>query len=177
MTDNDMRVRIETPLGVLVVEADLEKAPLTAAHFLDFARRGWLSRSTIYRIVTADNCEKMPKIEVVQFGWHPRSPGEKPPMPPVPHEPTNQTGLRHRDGTISLARLEPGSGTSAFFVCLGDQPQLDEGGSRAKDGQGFAAFGRVIEGRDTLTALARLATTTEWLATPIPISGGPEEGD
>lgn len=180
MTDKASRVHIDTPRGVFTVEVDLEAAPLTAAHFLKFAREGHLAHSAIYRIVTAANCEREPKIEVIQFGWYPRSPNDKPPMSPVAHEPTGHTGLRHRDGTISLARLEPGSGTSAFFVCLGDQPQLDQGGARSTDALGFAVFGRVVAGRATLTGLAELATATEWLTSPIPISGrlvGHDEAD
>ena len=171
MTRARPRVRIGTPCGEFTVEIESAAAPLTSAHFLRFATEGHLSHSSIYRIVTAANCEREPPIAVIQFGWLPKSADTRPPLPPVPHEPLGKTGLRHLDGTISLARLEPGTGTSAFFVCLGDQPQLDQGGERAADGHGFAAFGRIVEGREVLDAVASLARETEWLTDPIPING------
>lgn len=171
VTGGKPRVRIGTPCGAFTVELESAAAPLTAAHFLRFAAEGHLKGSTIYRIVTPANCEREPAIAVIQFGWYPRSADERPPLPPVPHESFGKTGLRHLDGTISLARLEPGTGSSAFFVCLGDQPQLDEGGGRAADGEGFAAFGRVVEGREVLDAIASLAREKEWLPDPIPVDG------
>jgi peptidyl-prolyl cis-trans isomerase A (cyclophilin A) len=166
------RALIETPCGSLVVAVDLGAAPRTAAHFLEFVRRGHLeTRSRIYRIVSKHNCDRAPAIEVVQFGWVPAEAGESPPLPPVPHEPTNETGLRHRHGTLSLARHGPGTGTCAFFLCIGDQPALDQDGARASDGVGFAAFGRVVEGWDVLAALHRMAGESEWLSEPLPIAG------
>lgn len=172
MTGCKPRVRVSTPCGSFTVELESAAAPLTAAHFLRFAAEGRLNGSSIYRIVTPANCDRAPAIAVIQFGWFPKSADERPPLPPVPHEPSGKTGLRHLDGTISLARLEPGTGTSAFFVCLGDQPQLDQGGERAADGQGFAAFGRVIEGRKVLDAIAACAGEKEWLADPMMVDGG-----
>ncbi len=74
-------------------------------------------------------------------------------LPKIEHETTEQTGILHRDGVISLARSEVGSATGGtFFICIGDQPSLDMGGGRAVsgDGQGFAAFGRVIKGMDVV---------------------------
>jgi peptidyl-prolyl cis-trans isomerase A (cyclophilin A) len=164
------RVLIHTPVGSLTVEVDLQRAPLTAAHFLEFAQRGYLSHSSIYRITTFANCVKQPSIEVVQFGLSGKSVKDFP-LPPVPHEPTGTTGLSHVDGAISLARLQPGTGTCAFFISIGNQPQLDEGGERAADRLGFAVFGRVVERRETLAAIHRLAGDKEMLEAPIPISG------
>ena len=68
------------------------------------------------------------------------------------------TGLRHRDGTLSMARSDPDSATSEFFICINDQPSLDFGGKRNPDGQGFAAFGRVIEGMDIVRKIQRMST-------------------
>lgn len=166
------RVLLETPCGNIIVELDVHRAPLTAAHFLDFARSGHLERrSRIYRVVNQRNSERSPAIDIVQFGWVPDADGEAPPLPPVPHEPTCDTGLTHGDGTLSLARLAPGTGTSAFFICVGAQPVLDAGGSRAADGAGFAAFGRVADGRSTLRELHARAGASEWLTPPWQISG------
>ncbi|MFX6040711.1 peptidylprolyl isomerase, partial [Acinetobacter baumannii] len=79
---------------------------------------------------------------------------EAPPLrPAIAHETTKQTGLRHRDGTVSMARGAPGTATAEFFICLGDQPELDFGGRRNPDGQGFAAFGQVVQGMGVVRAL------------------------
>jgi peptidyl-prolyl cis-trans isomerase A (cyclophilin A) len=88
------------------------------------------------------------KIEVIQGGL--QFSKDKKPFPPITHETTDKTGLLHKDGTISMARLAPGSADSEFFICVGDQPELDFGGKRNPDGQGFAAFGRVVEGLDVV---------------------------
>jgi peptidyl-prolyl cis-trans isomerase A (cyclophilin A) len=163
-------VLLNTPDGDLTVEVNVRAAPQTAAHFLEFVQRGYLSNSSIYRIVTAANGQRSPAISVVQFGWLARS-IEDLPLPPVPHEPTGHTGLRHLDGSISLARAEPGTGGCAYFFCIGDQPALDQGGGRAEDGLGFAAFGRLVGGRAVLASLFERAQENEMLVTPVRIGG------
>ena len=164
------RVLLETPDGDLTVEVDIGAAPLTAGHFLEFVRRGYLSGSGIYRIVTPANDRSSPAISVVQFGWLSASMDDFP-LPPMPHEATSRTGLRHLDGSISLARLEPGTGRCTFFFCIGDQPELDEGGRRAGDGLGFAVFGQLVEGREVLGSLFHRAREREILLPPLAISG------
>jgi peptidyl-prolyl cis-trans isomerase A (cyclophilin A) len=82
-------------------------------------------------------------------------------------ERTNVTGLRHIDGTLSMARSGPDTATASFFICIGDQPELDFGGRRNRDGQGFAAFGQVIEGMDVVRAINRSAAEGQTLRPPI----------
>jgi peptidyl-prolyl cis-trans isomerase A (cyclophilin A) len=83
-------------------------------------------------------------------------------LPPVAPETTAQTGRRHVDGTVSLARAEPGTGSAQyFFICIGDQPALDFGGTRNPDGQGFAAFGRVVRGMDVVRRIHALPADGE----------------
>lgn len=164
-------VTLDTEEGSLVLGIDEARAPLTAASFLAYIDGGHLQAATIYRIVTLANqaAGTQHPIEVIQFGSP--APGEErvPPLPPVPHEPTSSSGLQHRDGTLSLARRAPGSGGHGFFICIGDQPELDEGGRRNPDGAGFAAFGRVVRGMDTLLRLHRRAEATEYMQAPIGI--------
>jgi peptidyl-prolyl cis-trans isomerase A (cyclophilin A) len=137
------RVVIATEKGDIVVEVDLVRAPVTAANFLRYVDTGRYDGSTFHRTVTlANQPDDKVKIEVIQGGQL----DEAKEFPPVAHETTRATGLRHLDGTISMARSAPGSATSSFFFCVGDQPELDFGGRRNPDGQGFAAFGRVVEG-------------------------------
>ena len=88
------------------------------------------------------------KIEVIQGGI--RFSQDRKSLPPIEHEITEKTGILHKDGVISMARSEPGTASSEFFICVGDQPELDYGGKRNPDGQGFAAFGKVIAGMDVV---------------------------
>jgi peptidyl-prolyl cis-trans isomerase A (cyclophilin A) len=97
--------------------------------------------------VRADNDRGTPKIAVIQGGLL----DEAKTLPPIAHETTRDTGITHLDGTLSLARGAPGTGGgAAFFICVGDQPALDFGAKRNPDGQGFAAFGRVVRGMDVV---------------------------
>lgn len=166
-------VTFDTEDGRLVLGIDEARAPLTAANFLAYVDGGHLQAATIYRIVTLANQPPgtLHPIEVVQFGSPAPSEERVPPLPPVPHEPTSSSGLRHRHGTLSLARRAPGTGGHGFFICIGDQPELDEGGGRNPDRAGFAAFGRVVDGADTLLRLHQRAEATEYMQAPVGILG------
>ena len=100
----------------------------------------------------ADNDHGATRIDVVQGGVR----ADVVALPPVPHESTKLTGLRHLDGTVSIPRDAVGTGSgSGFFICIGAQPSLNFGGGRNKDGQGFAAFGRVAAGMDLVRDIWR----------------------
>jgi len=147
--DVNPKVMIKTELGDIQVEICERQAPVTAANFLRYVDAGLFKGASFYRVVRLDNQpNNAVKIEVIQGGLEFFK--DKKPFPPIPHETTDKTGVLHRDGTISMARLAPGSADSEFFICIGDQPELDFGGKRNPDGQGFAAFGRVIEGLDVI---------------------------
>ncbi len=165
-----VRTRVDTPRGPFVVEVDSAVAPLTVANYLAYVDRHLLDQAWVYRLVTrANQTPDTPyKIEVVQWGLN--LPDDAPPrLPAIAHETTRQTGLRHRDGTISMARGAPGTATAEFFICIGDQPELDFGGRRNPDGQGFAAFGQVVQGMDVVRALHARAGAEQWLKEPIAI--------
>jgi peptidyl-prolyl cis-trans isomerase A (cyclophilin A) len=163
-----VRTRVETALGSFVIAVDPKVAPVTTANYLAYVDARQLDGGSVYRIVTLANQppETTHSIEVVQWGMH--GADDKPaPFPPIAHETTRQTGLRHLDGTISMARNAPGSATAEFFICIGDQPALDFGGMRNPDGQGFAAFGRVVEGMAVVRALHARGQAQQFLAEPI----------
>ncbi len=84
-------------------------------------------------------------------------------------ERTRETKLRHIDGTLSMARDGPDTATGDFFICIGDQPELDFGGQRNPDGQGFAAFGRVIQGMDVVKKIQGSPATEQKLTPPVAI--------
>ncbi|MGZ5499056.1 MAG: peptidylprolyl isomerase, partial [Candidatus Aminicenantales bacterium] len=90
-------------------------------------------------------------------------------FPPIAHETTARTGLRHVDGAISMARDKPGTAASSFFICINAQPELDFGGRRNPDGQGFAAFGRVLQGMDVVRVLQALPARGQQLTPPVKI--------
>jgi peptidyl-prolyl cis-trans isomerase A (cyclophilin A) len=172
MSDDQSRfttVVIETPLGEIVVDIDGTAAPITADNFLAFVDDGSYNGGVFHRTVTMDNQPNNDvKIEVIQGGInadYPREGGT-----PIPLERTSVTGLRHRDGAISMARFTPDSAVSDFFICIGDQPELDFGGQRNPDGQGFAAFGQVTSGMDIVRAIQQSPCEEQRLDPPVPIT-------
>lgn len=168
------RIRLETEDGTIILGIDEVRAPLTAANFLAYVDGGHLDDATIYRIVTLANqaAGTLHPIEVIQFGSPAPQENRAPPLPPVPHEPTSQTRLRHLAGTLSLARNAPGSGGHGFFICIGAQSELDEGGGRNPDGAGFAAFGKIVSGTEVLLKLVERAEPTEYMRSPLRVRIG-----
>lgn len=142
------RVQITTDAGVIQVDVYQDKAPITAANFLRYVAEKRYDGGAFYRAVTMRNQPSNPiRIEVIQGGLDTDSLKR---LPAIPHETNDKTGIKHRDGTISMARSAPGTASSEFFISINDQPELDFGGKRNPDGQGFAAFGRVVSGMDVV---------------------------
>ncbi len=142
-------VLIKTDLGDIKVEIYIKDAPVTATNFLNYVDNRLFDGATFYRVVTMDNQpDNDIKIEVIQGGMGFGESEER--FPSIEHETTEKTGIKHKDGVISMARNQPGSASSEIFICINDQPELDFGGKRNPDGQGFAAFGKVIEGMDVV---------------------------
>lgn len=166
------RVSISTPFGDFTVVLDTVRAPISASNFLAHVDADLFENTAVYRIVTNDNQPdgSVPRIEVVQFGFPPVGETYPAPLPTIAHETTAATGLSHKDGTLSMARYAPGTASSGFFICVGDQPELDFGGKRQPDGQGFAAFGWVESGMDVVRALHQQGESNQMIATPIPLS-------
>ncbi len=151
------RVVMETGLGSVTIELETEKAPVTSADFLRNVDQRRYDGGSFYRVVRPDNDPNAPPLSVIQGGT-PNPDNSK--FPPLRHESTLETGLSHTDGVISVAREAIGTGrTAQFFICVGDNRSLDHGGPKAADGQGFAAFGRVVEGMDVIRRI--LASPTD----------------
>lgn len=142
-------VQFKTDLGDFLVEIFESQAPITAKNFLKYVDERLFDGATFYRVVTMDNQPNNDiKIEVIQGGLSFTEGSQS--FDAIAHETTAQTGILHQGGVISMARYRPGSASSEFFICIGDQPELDFGGKRNPDGQGFAAFGRVIQGMEVV---------------------------
>ena len=147
-----VEVRLSTEYGDIRLALDSRNAPKTTANFLRYVDAGHYDGAAFYRTVRYGNDNGSPKIEVIQGGL---GDGE-PAFEPIGHEDTEETGILHTDGVISMARGEVGTASSEFFICIGDQPGLDKGQSRNADRQGFAAFGRVVDGMDVVQKIHRL---------------------
>lgn len=164
------RVLIRTAMGDIEVEVDSVHAPVTAANFLRYVDLAFYSNfGRFHRVVRDDNQQGSKiKIAVIQAGLEPyRAQG----FPPIPLERTGATGLRHLDGTLSMARDGPNSATSEFFICIGDQPELNYGGKRNPDGEGFAAFGRVLRGMSVVRKIQDAPARGQELTPVVPILG------
>jgi peptidyl-prolyl cis-trans isomerase A (cyclophilin A) len=130
--------------------------------------RGSYTNSMFYRVVRMDNQSRnQVKIEVIQGGLFHDEVLDT--IAPIRHEPTCETGILHTNGVISMARMEPGTASTEFFICIGDQPSLDFGGLRNPDGQGFAAFGKVVEGMEVARAIQALPDEGQYLKEPLTI--------
>ena len=169
-------VVFETEKGAIEVEVDTAHAPATAANFLKYVDGGFYAGGSVNRAVRPDNTTRHDvEIQVIQFQMNPaRRPDA---FPPIALERTSVTGLRHLDGALSMARNGPDTATASFSIVIGDQPEMDFGGRRNADGQGFAVFGRVVRGMDVVRAIQASPTGpsgpygSESLAPPIKIIG------
>lgn len=145
------RVALSTSMGTIVIELENVRAPITAANFLRYVDQRKLDGTTFYRAMDLGR-----GYGLVQMGTR-GNPQRT--LRPIAHEPTSRTGLSHLDGTISLARLAPGSGAGDFFITVGDLASLDaQPVDSGGDQDGFAAFGRVVEGMDVVRAIMAAPT-------------------
>lgn len=165
------KVRIVTNHGVIVVELEDKRAPITSANFLRYVDRQAYDGGEFFRAARdPDN----PKGGTIVGRPAPKMK----PYPPIKHEPTTLTGLRHVTGTISLGRFDPGTATDNFFICASDEPYLDAHPGAPGDNLGYAAFGHVVSGMPVVAKILSLKTNGatkfkdqrgQWLNPPVPI--------
>jgi len=142
-------IRIKTAAGDIEVELYPEQAPKTVAAVLSYVDSGFYRNGSFYRVLNDDNqSSEASKSELIQGGIWRSNQKKAAALPGIPHESTQQTHILHKNGVISLARTAPGTATTEFFICVGDQPGFDYGGDNNPDGQGYAAFGKVVKGMD-----------------------------
>jgi peptidyl-prolyl cis-trans isomerase A (cyclophilin A) len=147
-------VEISTRFGDIEVELYSKQAPATCAAFLSYVDSGYYKKSSFYRVlVDEDQPSYAPKSEIIQGGIWKANNELLRKIPGIKHETTAQTKLSHTNGTISLARQEPGTANTEFFICVGDQPGFNFGGENNPDGQGYAAFGKVVKGMDVVNRM------------------------
>lgn len=155
-----VRVAVKSGMGQIVLKLYPDKAPITVANFLRYVDTKRYDGSTFYR---ASKAPTDASIGLVQGGLQ-NDPAKI--LKPIAHESTLKTGLKHKDGTVSLARRAQGSATSDFFICVGDSSYLDADPNAPGDNAGFAAFGQVVEGMDVVKKI---------LAAPVSATAGSPE--
>lgn len=169
-----VRVTLITALGPIVLDLESERAPVSTAAFLRYIDQRKLDGTGFYRAMDLGR-----GYGLVQFGTR-NDPRRT--LPPVAHEPTSRTGLSHTDGTISLARAAPGTARGDFFIVVGDLVSLDaQPAGSGGDVDGFAAFGRVVEGMDVVRQIMAAPTDPtagegvmrgQMIAAPVRIESG-----
>ena len=169
-------ISMETELGSIQMVLYPDRAPITVSNFFRYVDENRYKDFHFYRVVHMENQpDNDVKIEVIQgglgFDKHPME------LPTILHETTDKTGIRHLNGTLSMARLEPGTASSEIFICINDQPELDFGGKRNPDGQGFAAFGKVISGMDVVRKIQLLPETNQILDKVVKVNSIQRNGD
>jgi peptidyl-prolyl cis-trans isomerase A (cyclophilin A) len=148
-----VRVALKTSEGSIVIALDMRRAPITAGNFLAYVDQKKLDGTSFYRAARAVG---NPKRGFIQGGVHRDA---RRSLPPIAHEPTSRTGLRHRDGTISMARREPGTAMGEFFILVGDAPAMDAQPGGKGDTAGYAAFGQVVSG---MPVVRRILASRTW---------------
>jgi peptidyl-prolyl cis-trans isomerase A (cyclophilin A) len=151
--DKNPHILISTAEGEIEAELFPDKAPKTVAAFLSYVDSGFYTNSSFYRVVLAEGLSSSANTGLIQGGIWQTNESQHPNVPGIPHESTKQTGLSHTNGTLSLARTAPGTASTEFFICIGDQTQFDYGKGSSTDTLGFAAFGKVVKGMPVVRAI------------------------
>ncbi|MDP8915861.1 MAG: peptidylprolyl isomerase [Pseudomonadota bacterium] len=165
------RVVITTSLGAITVELEAGRAPITSANFLRYVAGAKYDGGVFFRAARTRGAPKGGSIVA-------RPAAKAQPYPPIAHESTTKTGLRHKAGTISLGRFAPGTARGDFFICVSDLPYLDARPGAPGDNLGFAAFGQVVAGMGVVRRILASPTSQtapfpdqkgQWLKPPVPI--------
>lgn len=143
------RVLMETSAGNITLELDPEKAPKTVENFLAYVDAGQYNGTVFHRVIDGF---------MIQGGGFTEDMKQKPTRAPIPNEADN--GLTNQRGTLAMARTaDPNSATAQFFINLVDNAALNHKSKDAR-GWGYAVFGRVVEGMDTVDKIAKVTTGT-----------------
>jgi peptidyl-prolyl cis-trans isomerase A (cyclophilin A) len=163
-------VQIRTAAGDIELELYPEQAPETVKAFLSCIDSGFYRNTNFYRVLNDDNQPSLAeKSQLIQGGLWRTHQLKASSLPGIPHENTRQTHILHKDGVISMARMAPGTATTEFFICVGDQPGFDFGGENNPDGQGYAAFGKVVKGLDIVRNIYARPENNQYFDPPVVI--------
>ena len=154
LVKDSVRVVIETSKGDIEIDIYTSKAPLSSNSFLAYVDQGRFvqEKSGFFRAARDLNYgrEDLPRMSFIEGGI---MDPERLSPPFVEHEPTSQTDLSHQNGAVSLSRGATKASAGRFFICIGDQTALNDGGTwsqQVNDGRGYAVFGQVVSGMDVV---------------------------
>ena len=152
------KVRLSTSLGDMTLELWSDKAPVTVANFLEYAKAGYYDDTVFHRVIPGF---------MIQGGGMDAAMAEKAGQrPPITNE--SENGIRNEAGTVAMARTRaPDSATSQFFINVKDNAFLDR--DQAADGVGYAVFGKVVDGMDVVKKIEAVPTTTKGMHRDVPI--------
>ena len=169
-TYKEPHILIDTEYGDIEVELYPGKAPKTVAAFLSYINSGIYDNSSFYRVLKNDNVPEEYNTGLIQGGINKTNYSKQSELKGIEHESPKITGLSHVSGTISLARTKPGTASSEFFICIGDQKQFDSSASSSYDGFGYAAFGKVIKGMSVVSKIQNKKSNGDMFNVPIKIN-------
>jgi peptidyl-prolyl cis-trans isomerase A (cyclophilin A) len=150
------KVKLATSMGDIVIELDAAKAPKTVDNFLKYVKAGHYNGTVFHRVI--------PNFMIQGGGMTPDM-KEKPTRPPIPLEARN--GLVNTRGTVAMARtMDPNSATAQFFINVGDNAFLNA--EQARDGNGYAVFGKVVAGMDVVDKIRNVPTGTKGMHDDVP---------
>jgi peptidyl-prolyl cis-trans isomerase A (cyclophilin A) len=140
------KVRLATSAGDIVVELDAAKSPKSVANFLEYVKAGHYNGTIFHRVI---------ENFMIQGGGMTTDMKEKETRPPIPLESRN--GLTNQRGTVAMARTQdPNSATAQFFINVKDNDFLNQ--DKARDGNGYAVFGKVVQGMDVVDKIRATPT-------------------
>jgi len=152
------KIRLATSAGDIVLELEAAKAPKTAANFVQYVNAGHYDGTIFHRVI---------ENFMIQGGGYKPDLSEKPTRAPIPLE--SRTGLSNQRGTVAMARKsDPDSASAQFFINVKDNPFLDQ--ANARDGNGYAVFGRVIEGMDVVDKIRGVPTQAVGMQQNLPVT-------
>ena len=151
-------VKMTTNKGDIRIELDAEKAPITTKNFLDYASEGYYDGLIFHRVIAGF---------MIQGGGFDPQMKQKSTKAPIKNEASN--GLQNGAGTIAMARTSVvDSATAQFFINVNDNNFLDHR-SESPDGYGYAVFGRVIEGMESVRAIEKVETESRGMHQDVPV--------
>jgi len=152
------KVKLETSMGDIVIELDRDKAPKSVENFVQYVKAGHYNGTIFHRVIPTF---------MIQGGGMTDKMVEKPTKPPIPLESRN--GLTNVRGSVAMARTpNPNSATSQFFINVKDNAFLDQANS--SDGNGYAVFGKVVEGMDVVDKIKEVKTASKPPHDDVPVT-------
>ena len=152
------KVRLDTSLGAIVIELDAAKAPKSVANFVEYVKAGHYDGTIFHRVI--------PDFKIQGGGFTPEM-QQKPTRAPIPLEARN--GLSNVRGSVAMARTsDPNSATAQFFINIKDNAFLDA--ANARDGAGYAVFGKVVSGMDVVDKIWAVPTGNKGPFQNVPVT-------